>query len=81
MKVAYALSTPPASSTHERSYAVPVDCYIMQGEHPLPGPVIEKFAKTGSTLAKGVNLLRTSDLTTDLAPQCWGLICVQTSRV
>jgi hypothetical protein len=30
----------------------------MQGEHPLPPPVIEKFAKTGGQLAKNVYLLR-----------------------
>lgn len=32
----------------------------MQGEHPLPAPVIAKFSKTGSTLTTGVNLLRKS---------------------
>lgn len=37
----------------------------MQGEHPLPGPVIEKFAKTGSALTKGVNLLRMFYLISD----------------
>ena len=36
----------------------PVECYIMQGEHPLPAPVIEKFAKTGGALSKNVFLLR-----------------------
>lgn len=30
----------------------------MQGEHPLPAPVIEKFAETGGALAKDVFLLR-----------------------
>ena len=38
----------------------PVECYIMQGEHPLPAPVIEKFAKTGGALSKNVFLLRES---------------------
>jgi hypothetical protein len=38
----------------------PLDCYIMQGEHPLPQPVIEKFAKAGGQLAKNVFLLRKS---------------------
>ncbi|GBE81690.1 hypothetical protein SCP_0400610 [Sparassis crispa] len=42
----------------------PVDCYIMQGEHPLPALVIEKFAKTGSTLAKNVFLLHKSGVLT-----------------
>jgi hypothetical protein len=35
----------------------PLKCYIMQGEHPLPGRVIEKFAKTGGELCKDVFLL------------------------
>ena len=30
----------------------------MQGEHPLPAPVIEKFAKTSGALSKNVFLLR-----------------------
>ena len=30
----------------------------MQGEHALPAPVIEKFAKTGGQLSKNVFLLR-----------------------
>ena len=38
----------------------PLDCFIMQGEHPLPQPVIEKFAKTGGQLSKNVYLLRQS---------------------
>ena len=41
----------------------PVECYIMQGEHPLPAPVIEKFAKTGGALSKNVFLLRKHPLT------------------
>ena len=36
----------------------PVECYIMQGEYPLPAPVIDKFAKTGGALSKNVFLLR-----------------------
>ncbi len=36
----------------------PVECFIMQGEHPLPPPVIEKFAKTGGQLSKNIFLLR-----------------------
>lgn len=39
------------------SLLVPVECYIMQGEHPLPASVIEKFAKTGGELCKDVFLL------------------------
>lgn len=44
------------------SCLAPVECYVMQGEHPLPSPVIEKFAKTGGTLNKNVFLLRESPL-------------------
>jgi hypothetical protein len=36
---------------------VPLKCYIMQGEHPLPERVIEKFAKTGGELCRDVFLL------------------------
>lgn len=35
----------------------PLKCYIMQGGHPLPERVIEKFAKTGGELCKDVFLL------------------------
>ena len=35
----------------------PIECYIMQGEHPLPKRVVEKFAKTGGELAKNVFML------------------------
>lgn len=34
----------------------------MQGEHALPQPVIEKFAKTGGQLANNLFLLRESPL-------------------
>lgn len=43
---------------HRVTTVAPVECYIMQGEHPLPAPVIEKFAKTGGALSKNVFLLR-----------------------
>ncbi|KAK7694020.1 hypothetical protein QCA50_003596 [Cerrena zonata] len=36
----------------------------MQGEHPLPAPVIEKFAKTSGALSKNVFLLHKSGLMT-----------------
>ena len=42
--------------THGGSLA-PLKCYIMQGDHPLPEPVIEKFAKTGGELCQDVFLL------------------------
>ncbi|KAI0647378.1 nuclear protein [Trametes meyenii] len=42
----------------------PMECYIMQGEHPLPAPVIEKFAKTGGVLSKNVFLLHKSGVLT-----------------
>ncbi|THH28827.1 hypothetical protein EUX98_g5363 [Antrodiella citrinella] len=47
-----------------RLYVAPVECYIMQGEHPLPSPVIEKFAKTGGALNKNVFLLHKSGVLT-----------------
>lgn len=37
--------------------AAPIECYIMQGENPLPEKVIEKFAKTGGELCKNVFLM------------------------
>jgi hypothetical protein len=43
-------------TAHEYSLA-PVKCYIMQGNHPLPERVIEKFAKTGGELCRDVFLL------------------------
>ncbi|CAL1705644.1 unnamed protein product [Somion occarium] len=46
------------------SLEAPVECYIMQGEHPLPPPVIEKFAKTSGALSKNVFLLHKSGMIT-----------------
>jgi len=46
------------------SLEAPVECYIMQGKHPLPSPVIEKFAKTGGALNKNVFLLHKSGVMT-----------------
>ncbi|KAF5380851.1 hypothetical protein D9615_004106 [Tricholomella constricta] len=43
---------------------VPIDCYIMQGEYPLPEKVIERFAKTGGELCKKVFLLSKSGIIT-----------------
>ena len=37
--------------------AAPLTCYVMQGEHPLPYPVIEKFASGQGEIAKDVFLL------------------------
>ncbi|KAG6854723.1 hypothetical protein C0991_002436 [Blastosporella zonata] len=42
----------------------PIDCYIMQGEHPLPENVVEKFAKDGGELCKKVFLLSKSGIIT-----------------
>lgn len=42
----------------------PIECYIMQGEHPLPENVVEKFAKTGGELCKNVFLLSKSGIIT-----------------
>ena len=38
-------------------YSAPIECYIMQGDQPLPGKVVEKFAKTGGELCKNVFLI------------------------
>ena len=47
--------------SHKRAQLIPckapIECYIMQGEHPLPENVVEKFAKTGGELCKNVFLL------------------------
>lgn len=42
------------------NFAAPLEFYIMQGEHPLPSNVIEKFAKTGGELCKNVFLMSVS---------------------
>lgn len=42
----------------------PLKCYIMQGNHPLPEDVIEKYADTGGELCKDVFLLNKSALVT-----------------
>jgi hypothetical protein len=39
----------------------PIECYVMQGEYPLPAKVVEKFAKTGGELCKNVFLMSTSE--------------------
>ncbi|TFL07285.1 nuclear protein [Pterulicium gracile] len=44
----------------ENKLDVPFECYIMQGEHPLPQAVIDKFAKTGGELCSNVFLLSKS---------------------
>ncbi len=35
----------------------PIECYIMQGEIPLPEIVVQRFAKTGGELCRGLFLL------------------------
>ncbi|KAG6898272.1 hypothetical protein C0992_000717 [Termitomyces sp. T32_za158] len=42
----------------------PIDCYIMQGDHPLPEKVVEKFAKDGGELCERVFLLSKSGIIT-----------------
>jgi hypothetical protein len=37
----------------------PIECYVMQGECPLPTVVVEQFAKTGGELCKNVFLMST----------------------
>ena len=41
------------------SCQAPIECYVMQGEYPLPTAVIEKFATTGGELCKNVFLMST----------------------
>lgn len=38
----------------------PIECYIMQGEYPLPEAVVQKFAITGGELGKNVFLMSKS---------------------
>ncbi|KAF6764024.1 nuclear protein [Ephemerocybe angulata] len=38
----------------------PIECYVMQGDQPLPEKVVEKFAKTGGELCKNVFLMSKS---------------------
>lgn len=42
----------------------PLECYVMQGEHPLPHAVIEKYASTSGQLCKNVFLLSKSGIVT-----------------
>ncbi|KAL0060002.1 hypothetical protein AAF712_013238 [Marasmius tenuissimus] len=48
----------------EGKLEVPIECYIMQGENPIPDAVIQKFAKTGGELCKNVFLMSKSGLVT-----------------
>ncbi|OJA10208.1 hypothetical protein AZE42_05129 [Rhizopogon vesiculosus] len=48
-------------ASHEQ---VPLKCYIMQGENPLPDSVIEKYTKTSGELCKDVFLLNKSGIMT-----------------
>jgi hypothetical protein len=41
----------------ELSIQAPIEMYVMQGEHPLPGPVVDRFAKTSGDVGKNVFLL------------------------
>ncbi|ESK94140.1 nucleus protein [Moniliophthora roreri MCA 2997] len=45
-------------------FEAPIECYIMQGENPIPDAVIQKFAKTGGELCKNVFLMSKSGLIT-----------------
>ncbi|KAF8163426.1 nuclear protein [Crassisporium funariophilum] len=42
----------------------PIECYIMQGDKPLPARVVEKFAKTGGEICKNVFLMSKSGIVT-----------------
>ncbi|KDR81728.1 hypothetical protein GALMADRAFT_207150 [Galerina marginata CBS 339.88] len=46
------------------SLEAPIECYIMQGEYPLPSSVVEKYAKTGGELCKNVFLMSKSGVIT-----------------
>ncbi|KAL0568073.1 hypothetical protein V5O48_013917 [Marasmius crinis-equi] len=48
----------------EGKLEAPIECYIMQGENPVPDSVIQKFAKTGGELCKNVFLMSKSGLVT-----------------
>ena len=41
----------------EGKIEVPIECYVMQGENPLPDVVIQKFAKTSGELCRNVFLM------------------------
>ena len=36
---------------------VPLPCYVMQGDNPIPAAAIQKFAETGSELCRNLYLL------------------------
>lgn len=38
-------------------FSAPLPCYLMQGEHPMPEIVIERFSKTNGELCDNVYLL------------------------
>ncbi|PFH54248.1 hypothetical protein AMATHDRAFT_53131, partial [Amanita thiersii Skay4041] len=48
----------------EEKLEPPIECYIMQGELPLPEIVVQKFAKTGGQLCKNLFLLSKSGIVT-----------------
>ncbi|KAF9566308.1 nuclear protein [Agrocybe pediades] len=48
----------------EGKLEAPIECYIMQGEYPLPPKVVDKFAKTGGELCKNVFLMTKSGVIT-----------------
>lgn len=39
------------------TFPAPIECYIMQGDQPLPEKVVEKFASTGGELCKNLFLM------------------------
>ncbi|THG97269.1 hypothetical protein EW145_g7647 [Phellinidium pouzarii] len=43
---------------------VPITCYVMQGDYPIPQAVIQKFSETGSELCQNLFLLSKSSLLT-----------------
>ncbi|KAH8117058.1 CwfJ C-terminus 2-domain-containing protein-like protein [Phellopilus nigrolimitatus] len=43
---------------------VPIPCYVMQGDHPIPQSVIQKFSESGSEICRNLFLLSKSGLLT-----------------
>ncbi|KAI5119953.1 hypothetical protein M0805_002142 [Coniferiporia weirii] len=43
---------------------VPIPCYVMQGDHPIPQAVIQKFSETGGEICRNLFLLSKSGLLT-----------------
>ena len=49
----------------------PIECYVIQGEIPLPEVVVQRFSKTGGELCRGLFLLST----------CYNIYAVQSMLI